>query len=104
MRKTNLCLIRLKPSKRRRLHSDKAFAKFLMYVEGSIAPTPLRETECEARVRVFTDMLTRCKLAEVAGLRFKTANGWDDIWEIRQLVETRLADAIRDLKFERGDF
>jgi hypothetical protein len=81
-----------------------AFAKFVKYVDRAIAPVPEHETECEARVRVLKDLLERCRLAETIGLRFKTANGWDDVWEIRQLTELRLAEAIRDLRFERGEY
>lgn len=83
----------------------RAWNKFLLHADQPISATPPNETPLEARVRVLTDLLARCKLFDATGLRFVMENGcWEDSWWIQGRVKAQLADAVRALRFERGQF
>lgn len=79
--------------------------KFIASVDRPLSAAPAGETNNEARVRLLSDVRTRCRLFDAAGLRIETENGRDTAHgHLLPWLEAELADARRDVKFERGDF
>jgi hypothetical protein len=81
-----------------------ALVKLCTSIEAPLSTAPAGETAAEARVRIIGDTIKRCKMFDAAGMRFKTPNGWDDTKMMQYGLERDLADARRDVRFERGDY
>lgn len=77
---------------------------FAESIERELTPAPAGETEREARVRVLTDALERCRMFDRAGLKLKTPDGRDDTTNLRHQLERMLTDARIAVRAERGDW
>lgn len=77
---------------------------FVESVDRELTPTPAGETEREARVRILTDALERCRMFDRAGLKLKTLDGHDSTYNLQRQLERMLTDARIDVRAERGDW
>jgi hypothetical protein len=91
--------------RQRRKRQAKSLVQHIESLGKPLSEAPIGETEKQSRVRAIKDMLKRCKLSDDAGLRYLTpGTGYDDTWNLQRWLEAELADAERDVKFERGDY